>query len=335
MKTSFGPRSGFVAIESLENRRLMSAAPLDVATGDVNGDGRADLVELHSGFVQTRIGNGDGTFVNSTRINLAGPLDHDQINQVVVGDFNGDGLDDICVAGLTQRNGQTLGIIGVLIALEVDPGAAPKFDNAIVHNTSLTDGTSNTILVGDWDGNGADNIGFANEQKGFIEAVYRDLRSTQTTLPSPLVATTFGRGIHVATGDVNGDGVADVVGLDRQGRTHVAFGVFSNRKLIFDDPFFFDADGLANVKTDRILLGDADHQPGMEIFSFAGAKMYVSKLMEEEGIFYFVNSTNVQTVLPAVQRNAMIADVNGDGIGDLLAVVNGKTLYDPASGAFF
>jgi hypothetical protein len=44
-------------------------------------------------------------------------------------------------------------------------------------------------------------------------------------------------GVRVATGDINGDGLADLVSVDRDGLARVSF----NRGAgIFDDPFFFD-----------------------------------------------------------------------------------------------
>jgi hypothetical protein len=317
-----------VQVESLEGRRMMSAALSNVAAGDVNGDGKADLVVLGDKSVRIALGNGDGTFTPTVHLGLT--LNY---TKVEIADVNGDGSADLVTSRVVQNGGQTHGIIGVLVALQSAVFGSQGYFQRISHDVSLPAGATEAV-VGDWNGDGKDNIGFVNEKRGFISALYRDLVGSSKTLSAGLVATTFGRGVHVSVGDIDGDGIADVVGLDRSGNTHVAFGVFSQNAISFENPIVFDADGMANVKTDRVLLGEADHVEGQEIFSFAGGNMYVSKLMEEEGIF-FVKATDVTNLLPAVQRRAMIADVNGDGIGDLLALVHGTALYDPAGGAFF
>src|SRR5205814_405368 len=70
--------------------------PRSVAIGDVNGDGRPDLVVANDGSnsVSVLLGNGDGTFQAQTKYTTLGALPA----SVAIGDVNGDGRPDLVVA---------------------------------------------------------------------------------------------------------------------------------------------------------------------------------------------------------------------------------------------
>lgn len=74
--------------------------PTAVALGDLNGNGRADIVVVNqdSGTVSVLNGNGDGTF--------RAAVDYNTVNEpddAIVGDFNNDGQPDIVVASSNSR----------------------------------------------------------------------------------------------------------------------------------------------------------------------------------------------------------------------------------------
>ena len=76
---------------------------LGIAAGDFNGDGNTDLVvaEANADALRVLIGNGDGTFqspVSLTTVTNSGP------SFPAVGDFNGDGSQDIAVANQLGNN---------------------------------------------------------------------------------------------------------------------------------------------------------------------------------------------------------------------------------------
>ena len=144
--------------------------PGAVAIGDFNGDGHADVAVVNAGDstkndpggISILLGNGDGTFkpaINFSAVNYPG--------FVAVGDFDGDGNDDLAVLRLGVVGGSDKG--GVTIFLSNADGTFRKgqqistFNNPAgvvttdlnsdgVDDLAVWDGTSISILSGNGDG---------------------------------------------------------------------------------------------------------------------------------------------------------------------------------------
>src|SRR5262249_31767434 len=75
---------------------LTSRAVVSVATGDVNGDGKLDVINLDSGsYINAVLGNGNGTFQPAVN-NYIGSANIFP-EAIAVGDFNGDHVLDVAV----------------------------------------------------------------------------------------------------------------------------------------------------------------------------------------------------------------------------------------------
>jgi hypothetical protein len=100
-----------------------AAVAFSLAVGDVNGDGRPDLVVAHctrgtktgftcfsgEGIIGLLLGNGDGTFQPSVTYGSGGEWAH----SVAIADLNGDGRPDLIVAN--SGDGNVNGSVGVLL----------------------------------------------------------------------------------------------------------------------------------------------------------------------------------------------------------------------------
>ena len=85
---------------------ISAQAPIQVTSGDFNHDGKLDLAALNfaNGGMSVLLGNGNGTFQTALEYGGAGSG-----TQITVGDFNGDGFQDIALNGLNANSNFYLG----------------------------------------------------------------------------------------------------------------------------------------------------------------------------------------------------------------------------------
>ncbi|MGK7923121.1 MAG: FG-GAP-like repeat-containing protein [Trichodesmium sp.] len=198
------------------------------AVGDVNNDGYEDIVGFGSQRVYTAISNGDGTFANK-QVSMSGNFNYNSgwtsQNEYprMLGDIDGDGNDDIIGFHSNQVYSSLSNGDGTFASPQVadDSGVFTPAKGWTSYN-------KNPRMVDDVNGDGFDDIiGFANSAirvalsngDGTFGNVYTAFNGDFTWNDGYTNQNVYPRMV----GDINGDGMADIVGID-DNQVRLAFG---------------------------------------------------------------------------------------------------------------
>lgn len=172
---------------------LQSLAPQSLVTGDFNADGIPDLAVVAGSSVLVFIGNGDGTFKQTTsNLSIGSALPQG----IAVGDLNGDGIADLIVANDVQSGSVTI-FIG-------------NGDGTFKSGSEISGTGSGTIgiAVADFNGDGIPDLAVTNYDGDSVSILLGNGNGTfQTPVPYPVPLSNLQ---SVTAADFNGDGIADL-----------------------------------------------------------------------------------------------------------------------------
>jgi len=166
----------------------------DLKVGDFNGDGKLDLVmanpcDCEISTVSVLLGNGDGTFQTQTTYNVGpGALG------VAVGDFNGDGIQDLVTANLEGNN--------VSVLLGRGDGT---FQSQVLYAAGVD---PISVAVGDFNGDGVPDLAVANLQASNVSVL---LGIGDGTFQTQVTYAVGNNPSYILAADFNKDGKLDLV----------------------------------------------------------------------------------------------------------------------------
>lgn len=171
----------------------------DIATGDLNGDGRTDVVTANNGTtdfgVKSGLGDGSGEF------SVMGPFGMGQkVNSVALADLNGDGRLDAVTANLNNYAGSTFSVL------------LGSGDGSFGGETTYPFTNAVKVATGDIDGDGDADVAVMS---GNALSVYRNngaavLSPAFSRAYSTPNCCTYSGYSDIAISDVNQDGKRDL-----------------------------------------------------------------------------------------------------------------------------
>ncbi len=175
--------------------------PSALALGDLNGDGKLDLVIANqTNSVTVYLGNGDGTFRELTTYSTPGAA-----TSIALGDFNRDGLLDMAV-------GDSSGAVSIFLGY-----GDGTFQRA---GDLLTLAGVNALVVGDFNHDGAPDVAVTYAQENAVSIL---LGNGDGAFEPRADFLTGYYPTGLAAGDFNGDGILDLVVTNGNDETFSVF----------------------------------------------------------------------------------------------------------------
>jgi Bacterial Ig-like domain (group 3)/FG-GAP-like repeat len=275
---------------------------LDVVTADEPANGNGASLST----ISVLLGNGDGSF--QPKVNYTGCNKGESALRIVLADFNRDGTPDIALACSDGTNGGLVIILG-------------NGDGSFSSPTFYPTGDAASIAIGDFNNDGLLDIALTDNSQQNVDFFKGKGDGTFTQETTTLSAPSNAHGIVVA--DFNGDGFDDVAYAVTSSTSSLSdlYLALGNGTGAFQQP----STAVATQIGEFLTVGDtnADDFPDVvattitrppgQPFHNVGPSLYVL-LGKGNGTFQ-----PTATYTSDIPSDPHLADVNGDGIPDIIA----------------
>jgi hypothetical protein len=291
--------------------------PISVAIGDVDGDGKPELVVTNYGSATVSIFRNTSSTGSITSTSFAAKVDFTtgtKPRSVAISDLDGDGKPDLAIANTSDssvsilRNTLTSGsITNTSFEAKVDftTGSSPHF-----------------VAIGDLDGDGKPDLAFANNGSASV-SVLRNASSSGTISFEAKIDFTAGNSpVSVAIGDLDQDGKSDLTVTNFSDAKVSVFRNTSITNTIDANSFAAKVDFTTGVGPWSVAIGDltGDGKPDLAVSNAGVASVSVLRNIAS------VNNINVNSFAAKADfatgtatRAIAIGDLDLDGKPDLVA----------------
>jgi uncharacterized protein (TIGR03437 family) len=275
--------------------------PYAVAVGDFNGDGIPDLAVANgaNNNVTILLGNGSGGFAPAQNSPFAGgtsPI------SVAVGDFNGDGIQDLALADYVGDN------VTVLLG-NGSGGFAPA------PNSPFTVGSNpQSVVVGDFNGDAIQDLAIANYSSNNVTVLLGNGSGGFAPAQGSPFAVEAGAPISLVVGDFNGDGIQDLAtaNLDGNNVTVLLGNATGGFAPAANSPF------AVGSQPSFLAVGDFNAD-GIQDLATANSGSNNVTVLLGNGSGGFAPAPSSPFAAGTAPFSVAVADFNGDGIPDLVA----------------
>jgi len=283
--------------------------PYSVALGDLNGDGKLDIVTANESgnSISVLLGDGSGTFTAAAGSPVAVGA---APTSVALGDVNGDGRLDVVTV---NYNGNSVSVL-------LGDGTG-RFTAAPGSPYSLGAGTFPiAVALGDINGDGRLDIATANAAKGTISVLLGDgLGSFSPVAGSPFSLGGGAAAYSLSLVDVNGDGKTDIVTANVVGISSTVLLGNGSGGFVPSAGSPFSVGGSTLVTANAVALGDMNGDGKLEIITgnstLTGGNVSV---LVGDGAGGFAAVAGSPFAVGSFPNSVAVGDVNGDGKLDIV-----------------
>ncbi|MCB0728947.1 MAG: VCBS repeat-containing protein, partial [Ignavibacteriae bacterium] len=295
---------------------ITGSSPKSVSFGDIDGDGRPDMIVTNSGDTSVSVFRNTSTFGN---ISFAAKIDFPAGGSpwsVSIGDINGDGKPDLVVANRVSwtvsviRNTSTSGNISFLPKVDFGTGQSPY-----------------SVSIGDLDNDGKPDLAVANSASNTASVFKNTSTSGGVSFAGKVDFNTGGSPVSISIGDIDGDGKPDLAVANNSSNNASVLRNVTAPGVINSGSFAAKVDFAAGGAPQIVSIGDidGDGKPDLAIANFTGNTVSVLRNSSVPGTVNFAAKVDYPTGGQA--SYVSICDIDGDSKPEVTATnYNNTTL---------